>query len=120
MNRGANVSQVLPSLARSKGFSQAKLEDATGIDHSTMSRYWSGRGGLGEKNAAKIARVLDVEISDLGLTAEAAAGDDLSDLRHTLAALEETVRLLTLRVGELEHTPAAPRRGASTRKRKAV
>ena len=120
MNRGPDVSRVLPALARSKGFSQGRLEDATGIAHSTMSRYWSGRGGLGEKNARKIAAVLGVELNDLGLSEEEEAGDVLTNLRHAHAALEETVRLLTERVEALERTPATPRRGASTRKQKAV
>lgn len=120
MNRGPDVSGVLPALARSKGFSQARLEKATGIGHSTMSRYWSGRGGLGEKNGRLIADVLGVEVRDLGLAEEEAAASDLENLRLAHAALEETVRLLARRVEALERTPAVPRRVASTRKQKAV
>lgn len=119
MNRGADVSQILPELSRSKGFSQAKLEEATKIAHSTMSRYWSGRGGLGEKNAAKIAQVLGVEFSALGLSEEGEAVDQMSSLRRALAALEESVRLLTERVATLESDPVVPRHASRDRKRKA-
>lgn len=120
MNRGPDVSGVLPALARSKGFSQAQLEKATGIGHSTMSRYWSGRGGLGEKNGRLIADALGVEIRDLGLAEEEAAANDLANLRHAQVALEEAVRLLTQRVEVLERKRATPQRVPATQKRKAV
>lgn len=120
MERGPDVSGVLPELARSKGYSQARLEEATGIGHSTMSRYYSGRGGLGQKNGKRIAAVLEVDVRDLGLRVEEEVADDLGNLRLAHAALEETVRLLTQRVAALERTRATPRSGAATRKRKAA
>jgi transcriptional regulator with XRE-family HTH domain len=118
MNRGPDVSGVLPHLARSKGYSQARLEEATGIGHSTMSRYWSGRGGLGEKNGRRIAEVLDVSLEELGLGA-ATAGDDLGNLRLAHAALEEALRLLTARVEALERTRATPQRSSAARRQRA-
>ncbi len=120
MNPGPDVSKILPPLARGKGFSQARLEEATGIGHSTMSRYWSGRGGLGEKNARRIADALDVAVSDLGLSEEVAAVDEIADLRRALAALEETVALLTQRVAALEPKRVTTRRAQPTQKQKAV
>jgi len=63
-----HVGAVLPGLARSHGYSQKQLEKATGIGHSTMSGYWSGRRPLGEKNGKKIAAALGVPLSELGLT----------------------------------------------------
>ena len=119
MNRGPDVSRLLPPLARDKGYSQAKLEEATGIGHSTMSRYWSGRGGLGEKNARRIADVLEVSLEDLGLSEEGEVVDDLMNLRHSLAALEESLRLLTARVAALERVPVAPRRATAARRQTA-
>lgn len=68
MERGIYVGAVLPGLTRTRGFNQAQLELATGIAHSTMSGYWSGRKPLGIKNGRKIASALSVSISDLGLT----------------------------------------------------
>lgn len=59
------VNALLPGLSRSKGFSQEQLERATGIKHSTMSGYWSGRLRLGGQNAQKIADVLGIALSDL-------------------------------------------------------
>ena len=87
MNKGPNVSQLLPALARSRGFNQAQLEKATGIAHSTMSRYWSGSGGLGLGNGRKIAAALDVEISALGLS-EADAAVTLETLDRRLQSIE--------------------------------
>jgi transcriptional regulator with XRE-family HTH domain len=119
VQKGPDVSKTLPALCREKGYSQTRLERETGIDHSTMQRYWSGNGGLGLKNGRKIADVLDVELSRLGLSEEEAADDDLTILRRAHAALEETVRLLTERVEALERRRGAPRRAATARKRKA-
>ena len=89
------VGALLPGLSRSKGFSQEQLERATGIGHSTMSGYWSGRLRLGDKNARKIAAALEVSISELGLVdpetptdpliAQAAAL--LREIRQTTASL---------------------------------
>lgn len=44
---------------------QADLEEATGIGHSTISGYWSGRLRLGDTNAPKIARALGVSLEVL-------------------------------------------------------
>lgn len=119
MERGVRVGSALKSLAKERGFSQPKLEAATGIGHSTMSGYWSGRLGLGLKNGRKIADALGVEISALGLSEAEEAASAETDLRLAHAALEETVRLLAERVEALERSPAAPRRVAGAPKRKA-
>lgn len=92
MNRGPNVSGVLPALARSRGFSQAKLEEATGIGHSTMSRYWSGRGGLGLTNGRRIADVLEVELSELGLSEDGLHEEALLRRLESLAVEAERGR----------------------------
>jgi hypothetical protein len=89
-----------------------------------MSRYWSGRGGLGLKNGRRIARALGVEISLLGLSEEAEAVGDLVEIRRALAALEGTVETMkaaeTKLVGrvtalELELAEPQPRRGEPRR-----
>jgi transcriptional regulator with XRE-family HTH domain len=130
MNRGPDVSATLPGLARSKGFSQRQLEEATGIGHSTMSRYWSGRGGLGEKNARRIANALGVNISDLGLPDEGAEvgvssfARRLEELATAVATLSLKVdtgfELLAHRVADLEKQAAhrADRAPATSRRRR--
>lgn len=120
MQKGPDVSKLLPALCREKGYSQTRLERETGIGHSTMQRYWSGDGGLGLKNGRKIADTLGVELSRLGLSEEEAAVDELTDLRRALAALETTVALLADRVTALEPARAKPRRGQPAQRRKAV
>lgn len=120
VQKGSDVSKRLRALCREKGYSQTRLERETGIGHSTMQRYWSGTGGLGLKNGRKIADVLGVDISRLGLSEEEAVDDELMNLRRALAALEKTVALLADRVTGLEPVPAKPRRGQPTQKRKAV
>ncbi len=120
MEKGKKVGSKLRALAKDRGLSQAQLEEITGINHSTMSGYWSNRLGLGLANGRKLAQALMIELSDLGLSEEEVADDELTNLRHAHAALEETVRLLTGRVEALERRRATPRRVASARKQKAV
>lgn len=97
MQKGPDVSEILPMLCREKGYSQTRLERETKIGHSTMQRYWSGDGGLGLKNGRKIAAVLGVEISHLGLSEEAAAARASTDdrLRELADKLAATDRALT-------------------------
>jgi transcriptional regulator with XRE-family HTH domain len=117
------VSAVLPELAKSRGFNQAQLEEATQIGHSTMSGYWSGRLTLGLGNARKIAAVLKVDLSELGYQENPAAPAQV-EVSRLIAQVEDVLerggsevgailRLLARRLDALEL--AVAQSGRSTR-----
>jgi transcriptional regulator with XRE-family HTH domain len=99
-----------------------KLAKLTGIQPGTLSSYNSGKRGLGEKNARRIAAVLKVSIFDLGAPEAAASTrrerrvvDRLREVEAALEALGPDLAELANRVSSLER-PGQPRtRGGTTR-----
>lgn len=69
---------------------QQRLSELSGISREAINKYCRGRIGLGERNAVKIARALDVDVDVL--VPRAPEPLDPRDVERRLARLERIVQ----------------------------
>lgn len=59
------MGSTLKEIRRSRGLSQARLSDLSGVHRVTIARYEAGTNEPTAKNLAKLAKALGVTMEDL-------------------------------------------------------
>ena len=112
VQRGVDISGVLPALLKARGWTQKRLGDETGIGREDVNAICNGKT-VGEKRLGRIAMALRMEADDIRAAASTEEDDPPSDLDRLLVEVEESdtgplvlvataLRLLTRRLELVE------------------